>query len=123
MKVVPVIRLLAVALFLSSGATYADCNPEPGRKQFAKCAACHSVEAGVHGAGPSLAGIIGRTAGTHPGFFFSQIIIDSGIVWDPRSLSSFLKEPQSLLPGNVMPFGGMRNEQQREALICYLATL
>ncbi len=123
MKVASVIRLLTVVLLVSSGATYADCDPEPGRKQYAKCAACHSVEAAVHGAGPSLAGIIGRTAGAQPGFFFSQVITDSGIVWDAASLSAFLEQPQSLLPGNVMPFGGMRNDQQRQALICYLATL
>ena len=112
-----------VLLILCCSAVCAECDPEPGRKQYAKCAACHAVEPGVHGVGPSLSGILGRTAGTQPQFMYSEVLSDAEIVWDTHSLSAFLREPQSLLPGNVMPFGGMRNDAQREALICYLATL
>ena len=118
------IRPAITALLIVCGsAVHAECDPEPGRKQYAKCAACHAVEPEVHGAGPSLSGIVGRTAGTQPEFLYSEVMTDAEIVWDAHSLSAFLKEPQSLVPGNVMPFGGMRNDAQREALICYLATL
>ena len=123
MKIVPVCRAITALLLLCNSATYADCDPEPGRKQFAKCAACHSIDHGTHGAGPSLAGIVGRTVGTQPEFMYSEAMAGSQVVWDERSLSAFLKEPQSFLRGNVMPFGGMRNNVQREALVCYLATL
>ena len=46
-----------------------------------------------------------------------------GIVWDALTLSEFLENPGSYVPGNVMPFSGIRNEDQRQALICYLTTL
>ena len=35
---------------------------EPGKKQFNKCVACHSLEPGVHMMGPSLAGLMGSFA-------------------------------------------------------------
>ncbi len=124
MKGIAVFRAtVALLLVCNSNVTSANCDPEPGRKQYAKCAACHAVAPDVHGAGPSLANILGRTTGTQPGFPYSEAMTDSQVVWDTQNLSAFLKDPQSLLPGNVMPFGGMRNDGQRDALICYLATL
>ncbi len=100
-----------------------ECDVEAGRKQYAKCAACHATKAGVHGAGPSLAGILGRTAGSQPGFIFSEALTKKDIVWGALTLSEFLENPGSYVPGNVMPFGGIRNENQRRALVCYLTTL
>ena len=118
-----VVRLIAPLLLVYGSAAYADCDPEQGRRHYAKCAACHAVEPDVHGAGASLAGVVGRIAGTQPGFLYSEVLTDSQLVWDTHVLSAFLKEPQTVLPGNVMPFGGMRNDGQRADLICYLATL
>ncbi len=116
------ILLLLTASGASAMAT-TDCDAEAGRKQYAKCAACHATEPGVHGAGPSLAGVLGRVAGSQPGFIFSDAMTKEGIVWDALTLSEFLESPGSYMPGNVMPFGGIRNEDQRQALICYLTTL
>jgi cytochrome c2 len=35
-------------------------------------------------------------------------------------LDAFLTDPQALVPGTAMPFGGIRNSPQRLALVCYL---
>src|SRR5262249_36908902 len=39
-----------------------------GRQVFRKCQACHSLEPGKNMLGPSLADVIGRKAGTEPGY-------------------------------------------------------
>ncbi|MCB1698027.1 MAG: c-type cytochrome [Halioglobus sp.] len=91
-----------------------------GRKQFAKCAACHSLQEGAHLMGPSLAGLQGRQVGRVEGFLFSPALEGSTAVWDRETLSAFLENPAGYLPGTVMPFGGLRDQAQREALIDYL---
>ena len=55
--------VVVVAVTLPGAAIAAD-----GAKVFKKCAACHSTEAGKHKVGPSLAGVVGRKAGTAEGF-------------------------------------------------------
>ena len=43
-----------------------------GQKIFKKCAARHSLDAGKRKVGPSLHGVIGRTAGTADGYRYSK---------------------------------------------------
>ncbi len=93
---------------------------EPGKKQFNKCVACHSLEPGVHMMGPSLAGLMGREAGSLEGFLYSPAVEESTLVWDQETLSAFLENPQKTIPGNSMPFGGIKKAGQRQALIDYL---
>lgn len=93
---------------------------EAGRKQFSKCAACHSLEQGVQMMGPSLAGLSGRKAGSVEGFAYSLALEESEVIWSQETLSAFLENPIQYIPGNLMPFGGLRKQEQREALIEYL---
>lgn len=95
---------------------------ELGKKSYETCIACHSFKADEHGSGPSLHNIIGRTAGTQPGFRYSGPMKRSGVVWDAQSLSEFLRNPQERIPGNRMPFSGMTDEKELKALVQYLET-
>ena len=53
-----------------------------GKAAFAACAACHSVQpGGASGIGPNLHGVVGRAAGTAPGFAYSDAMKTSGITW------------------------------------------
>lgn len=97
-----------------------DCADTRGAGLFSRCAVCHARTAGEHLAGPSLAALRGRKAGTVAGFEFSPALRASGWVWDEATLDRFLKNPQAALPGAVMPFGGMRNDGERAALVCFL---
>jgi nitrite reductase (NO-forming) len=91
-----------------------------GRKVFRKCQACHSTESGKNLIGPSLAGIVGKKAGSTQGFNYSPAIKQSGITWDKESLDAYLRDPQKKVPGNKMPFPGLKSDVDRENVIAFL---
>ncbi len=87
---------------------------------FAVCKACHSMEPGKHGLGPSLAGIWGEKAGEVPGFEFSQPMIDSGLTWNQANLDKYLADPRGTVPGTKMAFGGVKDAAKRQEIIDYI---
>jgi cytochrome c len=94
---------------------------EPGA--FSQCKACHSVEPGKNGIGPTLAGIYGDKAATVPGFEFSEAMKNSGLTWNQATLDRYLTDPRGVVPGTKMAFGGVKDAAQRQAIINYLKTL
>lgn len=99
------------------------CNVNGGMEVFSKCVACHSVEPGKHIVGPSLHGVVGRTAGHVQGFRASKALRKSEIKWDDQTLDQFLLNPQKAIPRTIMAFSGLKSEEERSALICYLNSL
>ncbi|MBN8501104.1 MAG: c-type cytochrome [Sphingomonadales bacterium] len=90
---------------------------------FAQCAACHAVEAGKNGVGPSLAGVFGKKAGGVAGFAYSDANKNSGLTWDEATLDTYLTNPMKMVPGTKMTFAGLADPAQRKAVIDYLKTL
>lgn len=110
--------LAAVSFGLTLGPAVAD---EAGERAFKKhCATCHTVEAGKNRVGPSLHGVIGRKAGQVEGFKYSDANSKSGVVLDEKFLETYLTDPKAAMPGNKMVFNGVKNEQERKAVIEYL---
>lgn len=102
-------------------APYNEGDYEAGRRVFAQCRSCHTIEAGApNRVGPNLHGVFGREIGSLEGFNYSQAVQDADFVWDGAQLDHWLANPQSFLPGNRMAFAGVRNETQRRDLIAYL---
>jgi cytochrome c len=110
---------LGVTLLLIGGAR-ADGDTTRGEARFQDCAACHRLEAGANGLGPSLHGIFGRKAGAGSDFHFSPALKRSGITWTAETIDKYIADPQSLVPANRMPFAGMANASDRADLIAYL---
>jgi nitrite reductase (NO-forming) len=92
-----------------------------GRLVFRKCQACHSLEPGKSLVGPSLAAIVGRKAGALPNYNFSPAMKQANITWDAKTLDAYLADPQKLVPGNRMPFPGLKTDHDRTDVIAYLA--
>jgi cytochrome c len=90
---------------------------------FTQCKACHSVEPGKNGVGPSLAGIVGRKAGTVTGFAYSEANKASGLTWDEATLDTYLTAPMKVMPGTKMSYAGLADAAKRKDLIEYLKTL
>jgi len=112
--------LAAVAALLAAGAARADGDAARGEKRFEECATCHSTERGVNNVGPSLFGVLGRTAGEIADFRYSPAMRTSGITWTAQTLDKFVADPQQEVPGNRMPFAGMPDPGDRADLIAYL---
>ncbi|MGB3864706.1 MAG: cytochrome c family protein, partial [Xanthobacteraceae bacterium] len=101
--------------------TAVDGDATRGRQVFKKCQACHSMQAGKNLLGPSLAGIVGTKAGEVPNYSFSQAMKQSGIIWTPEKLDAYLQDPQKVVPGNKMPFPGLKTDSDRTDVIAFLA--
>ena len=93
-----------------------------GEKVFKQCMACHSIKAGENRVGPSLHGIIGRTAGQVAGFSYSTANKNSGKVWNEETIFTYLEAPQKFIPGTKMAFAGLKQAQDRADVIAYLKT-
>ena len=95
---------------------------EHGKTIFKACAACHATDH-ANRVGPGLGGLIGRKAGTVPGFPYSDAMKESDVVWDAKILNAYVESPQQVVPGNRMPYAGLKNPTDRMDLVAYLATL
>jgi cytochrome c len=84
-----------------------------------RCATCHIPDGG--GQGPSLTGLNGRKAGTHPGFAYSAAVRDSGLIWTGPALDRFLANPTKALPGTAMPIM-VPDAKERADLIAYFTS-
>jgi cytochrome c len=110
-----------VAMAMPSIATAA---PLPKPPAFGICGVCHKVDKGApNGVGPNLFGIGGTKSGAVPGFTFSPAMAKGGIVWNRANLVKFVMEPQKTVPGTRMPFAGLKNQQQAEAIADYILSL
>jgi len=94
-----------------------------GQQVFKQCALCHTNEAGKNKVGPSLFGVIGRKAGTEPGFSYSESMKNFGKTWTPEELDTYLQDPRKLVTGTKMIFPGLKKEDDRQNVIAYLETL
>jgi nitrite reductase (NO-forming) len=72
--------------------------------------------------GPSLAGVIGRKAGTEPSYNYSPAMKGADITWSASTLDQYLTDPAKVVPGNKMPFPGLKTDHDRADVIAYLAS-
>jgi len=117
-----VCTLLAGVLALAgTGSANADGDPKAGAKSYRACAACHSLEPGVHLTGPSLADLWGKKAANAQGFArYSRELQTGDLVWDENTLNAWLAYPERLVPGNYMVFRGIEDNKARADLIAFL---
>lgn len=120
----------------SSGGAAAPAGPEPvlaliasadiarGEKVSKACAACHNFEkGGPNGTGPNLWGVVGRPAGSAPGFSYSDAMKGKGGEWSYEELNHFLWKPKAYVEGTKMNFIGVKKADDRAALIAWLRSL
>ena len=112
---------LAVTLVLAAGNALAEGDDTRGERLFnQQCKACHTLEQGGHNlVGPNLHGLFGRKAG-NADYQYSEAMKKSGIVWDDKTVTEYLKDPKAKVPGTKMTYIGLRQEQQQQDMIAFL---
>ena len=102
-------------------ALFASTNAAEGAKIFKKCAACHSItEGGANKIGPALWGVLGRPAGTVPGYKYSKAMAAHGKNWSFEEMNGFLIKPKDWIKGTKMSFAGLKKAKDRASVILYM---
>lgn len=110
--------LAAVLALCTSAPVAAAPDVVRGELVYARCLACHALA--YDRVGPRHCGLLGRLAGSVPGFNYSAAMKNSRIRWDEKTLDLFLTEPLKLVPGTSMTYDGVANPEDRANLIAYL---
>ncbi|MFM5924060.1 MAG: c-type cytochrome [Novosphingobium sp.] len=93
-------------------------NPVQGGQVYAaNCGACHSLDA--NRVGPAHRGVVGRRAGTAPGYAYSPALRGAKFVWTERNLDRWLTNPSAMVPGTSMGFR-LTDPRKRADVIAYL---
>jgi cytochrome c len=120
-----ILTILAAAAAALAAAPASAGDPGHGRGVFnQQCSICHSsARNGPTIAGPTLFGVVGRKAGSVPGFNYSPAMRAAGFTWTSDKLHAYVSAPASVVPGNKMPFAGVKNPDQLDDVVAFLETL
>jgi cytochrome c len=117
--------VLGAAGFAGIGAlSAANVSPQGDKVFKSDCAVCHSTAAkGGPSVGPTMFGVVGRKAGSLPGYHYSSAMEMAGLVWTAPNLDKYIANPKSVVPGDKMPYAGLKDAAKRAALVDFLKTL
>ena len=102
-------------------ALFASTSAADGAKVFKKCAACHSIaQGGANKIGPALWNVLGRKAGSVPGYKYSKAMLAHGKPWSFEEMDGFLAKPKEWVKGTKMSFAGISSSKDRAAVILYM---
>jgi cytochrome c len=103
------------------GPAHAQGSPQRGAMVYRACAACHSLEPGMHLTGPSLADLWGKKAASLADFpRYSKALKAQEFLWDETTLNAWLANPAEFVAGNQMTFRGIEDAKTRQDLVAFL---
>ncbi len=110
-----------LVLVASGGMASAAGNAAAGETVFKICKTCHRIGEGAKNfVGPELNGVVGRKAGSVPGYNYSDANKNSGLTWDEATLTKYLHNPREVVPGTKMAFPGLPSDSDVANVIAYL---
>ncbi|MCI4662721.1 MAG: cytochrome C [Neomegalonema sp.] len=88
-----------------------------------ECRRCHAPDTEHASYGPSLENVIGRGAGTVPGYDYSIALEASGIVWTEAALRAWMEDNTGFLPGTKMRHVGIADRTVQDFILAYLRSI
>lgn len=104
-------------------AMVAAADPADGKKVYRQCQACHVADKEQNRVGPHLVDVIGREVAAVDSFRYSDALMELGGEWTVDRMNAWLEDPRGFAPGNRMSYPGVRDEEDRAAVIAYLKSL
>ncbi len=119
--------LLALTAALITPAVFAADKPdlENGKTIFAqRCGICHATtKEGGPILGPNMIGLLGRKSASEETFtMYTPALKAYNVKWSEKTLSEFLLNPMSKVPGTTMPMM-LPDDKERTDVIAYLVSL
>jgi cytochrome c len=112
----------AIMVFSASASQAADI--AKGEAAFVRqCAICHTIDkGGENRLGPNLSGIVGRRAGTVPGFKYTNAFRTiATFEWTEGLLGQWIALPSVMIPGTAMgAFPGV-SDRDKDDIVAYLS--
>lgn len=114
-----------VEVIYDLGALLAAADPARGERSFkAKCASCHTLDqGGANGTGPNLYNVLGNAKQTVAGFGYSGALSNTEGDWSWENMDTWLQNPSAYARGTNMAFAGLKRDDERAAVLLYLASL
>ncbi|MFC6687694.1 c-type cytochrome [Jhaorihella thermophila] len=108
----------------ASEKTFQKIKIEAGEKLFeAECRRCHAPDSTHASYGPPLENVIGRAAGSYPGYDYSAALASSGIVWTPAALRAWMEDNTGFMPGTRMRHVGIKDRTVQDFILAYLQSI
>jgi cytochrome c len=125
MKLMARAILLVAPVLLAHAAGAADDIAAGKNLTASHCAACHTFgKDEPAGQGPNLFGVLGRKAGSAPGYAYSagfrKALADQ--TWDPKLMDRWLTDTQAVAPGSGMVYF-QDDPAKRRKILAYLQSL
>ena len=114
--------VLAVASLGAGTAQAADI--KKGEAAFVRqCAICHTIDkGGDNRVGPNLFGVIGRHAGTAPGFKYTNAFrTTANFEWSEGLLGPWISLPAVMVPGTAMGVFPGVSDRDKDDIVAYVA--
>lgn len=118
-------RSIRIGAALLIGVFLGGCDSKPSDDSGAalfkkKCSTCHALEPGKHKVGPSLAGILGRKAGSTD-FPKYRALKDADFTWDKTNIAAWISDPKKFIGKPTAMTVKIKVEKDRQAIIEYLS--
>ena len=115
---------VALAILALSAMTGQAADVAKGQAAFVRqCAICHTIDkGGDNRLGPNLFGIVGKRAGTVPGFKYTNAFRNTATFeWSEGLLGPWIALPAVMVPGTAMGVFPGVSDRDKDDIVAYVA--
>jgi len=124
MRATALVFLLSAGPALAQNVDFEEIKLRAGTALFdTACRSCHDIQPSDASYGPPLDNIVGRRAGSYPGYPYSDALGAAGFVWTEPALRAWMEDDQGFVPGTKMTHPPIADRTAQDFLLAYLRAL